>query len=132
MAQSDFLEYILPTKWSRWSAATTMLLAPLAYNLPTILPASWQAESEVSSFLIRCILALLTFLIGTLVVLSLVIGYSRKIPALQSENHRLEKLTAGLQDDVASLTNSVQAANGRLLNDGVPMERFYYVPAKRS
>lgn len=132
MVQLNVLEDILPTKWSRWSAATTILLTPLAYNLPSILPASWQAESEISSFLTRCILALLTLLIGTLVVLLLVIHYSRKIPVLELENHRLVNLTAGLQDDVASLTKSVQAANGGLLNEGVPMEKWYHVPSKRS
>jgi hypothetical protein len=73
MSPLDILEDILPTKPSRWSAAMTMLLVPLAYNLPSILPVSWQAESEVSAFLVRCLLALLTVLIGTFVVLAFVL-----------------------------------------------------------
>jgi hypothetical protein len=68
MAVSDILKDVLPTKWSQWSAAMTTLLVPLAYNVPLILPVSWQAESEVSSFLIRLLLALLTLSIGSSIV----------------------------------------------------------------
>jgi len=114
------------------TAALSILLGSGAVGLPEFLLKMGVQLPEEAALLIRISVPLTLWCVGSLIVLSLVIRYSRKIPLLESENHPLVKLTAELQDDVASLTKSVQDASGRLLREGVPMEKFYHVPPKRS
>ena len=123
MALSDILAEILPTKWSRWLAAMTIPLVPLAYNAPSILPVSWQAESEVSSFLIRLLLALLTLLIGSSIICILVLRalaqQKKKNTSLETEKENqkiaLNNLQTELQKRDAEINRLRQENKG--LND---------------
>lgn len=64
---------LLPTKWSRWIAGSSILLSAAAYNLPSLLPESVLTMQPLTLFLLKLLLSATTLLLGSLVVLILVV-----------------------------------------------------------
>ena len=76
---------LLPTKWSRWTAGSSILLSVVAYNLPSLLPESVLAIQPLTLFLVKLLLSISTLLLGSLVTLALVV---RAYNALKNEQNQ--------------------------------------------
>ena len=91
MSLENWLEDLLPTKWSRRVAFATVVASGGAYYIPSLLPSSFLPVSQEQEFLIRLLLLLLVASIGSLVVLLLVVrayhaqaaAYQREIQSIQ-------------------------------------------------
>jgi hypothetical protein len=68
MSIENWLEDLLPTKWSRRIALATAFFAGSAFAAPSILPASFLPALPEQVFLIRLVLALLTTTVGSIAV----------------------------------------------------------------
>jgi hypothetical protein len=79
---------LLPTKWSRWTAASSVALSVAAYNLPTILPLSGEALQPVTLFLIKISLLMSTLFLGALIILIMISKHSN---LLQSKLDNIEQ-----------------------------------------
>ena len=79
MKWDDELVALLPTKWSRWTAGSSILLSIATYNLPSILPLSGQATLPLTLFLMKLSLSMSVLLLGSLIVLILVVRHSNSL-----------------------------------------------------
>lgn len=77
---------LLPTKWSRWTAGSSLPLTVAAYNLPSLLPLSGQATEPLTLFLMKLSLSISTLWLVSFLTLVLVILAYRE----QSKQHTLE------------------------------------------
>lgn len=80
---------LLPTKWSRWTAGSLLLLSVVAYNLPTLLPLSGEASQPFTLFLLRISLFMLTLLFGALIIIIIISKHSN---LLQSKIDNIEQV----------------------------------------
>ncbi|MHB8321733.1 MAG: hypothetical protein ACYDA7_06925 [Acidithiobacillus sp.] len=80
---------LLPTKWSRWTAGSSLLLSVVAYNLSTLLPLSGEASQPFTLFLLRISLFMLTLLFGALIIIIIISKHSN---LLQSKIDNIEQV----------------------------------------
>ncbi|HUX29244.1 MAG TPA: hypothetical protein VMV78_01310 [Thiobacillus sp.] len=91
----NWLEDLLPTKWSRRLAMATVFLAGSAFAAPSILPASFLPALPEQVFLIRLVLLLLTTTVGSIAVsISVVRAYHAQAAAHQLAIQAMERAHA--------------------------------------
>ena len=93
MKCDDELVALLPTKWSRWTAGSSILLSISAYNLPSALPLSGQAIVPLTLFFIKLSLSIFVLLLGSWIVLFLVIRHFNSLQAKLDSQEKLHETT---------------------------------------
>jgi len=73
----EFLESWLPTKWSRWVTALTIMLTGVSIGMPEFLLKFDIKLSKENTLLIRVSVPLLILFLGTLIVLLIIVQYSK-------------------------------------------------------
>lgn len=111
----------LPTKWSRWSAGSSLPLAVAAYNLPSLLPLSWQTTEPLTLFLVKLLLLVSTLLLGAFITLLLVV---RAYNHLAKENTKITDKIITLESDIGIKAEEIKGLNNRLNNVKQDRPRF--------
>jgi hypothetical protein len=75
--RDDILESLLPTKWSRWIAALSIASGTASFFLPEFLKLVCIKISECTALLLRISTPLFLWLLGSLIVLAIVVQYSK-------------------------------------------------------
>ncbi len=123
---------LLPTKWSRWTAGSSLLLSVVAYNLPTLLPLSGEASQPFTLFLLRISLFMLTLLFGALIIIIIISKHSnllqRKIDNIEQVcEARIAKIKQAadpinnLKPGEALITENVFSGNPIIKKVNLPM-----------
>ena len=104
MSLENWLEDLLPTKWSRRVAFAAVAASGFAYYLPSLLPGSFLPASQEQVFLIRLLLLLFVAFVGSLIVLFLVVrAYRAQADAHQRD---LQAIQHAHSQDLESRANS--------------------------
>ena len=104
MSLENWLEDLLPTKWSRRVAFATVAASGFAYYMPSLLPSSFLPSSQEQVFLIKLLLLLLVACVGSLIVIFLVVrAYHAQAAAHLME---LQAIQRAHSQDLESRANS--------------------------
>lgn len=82
---------LLPTKWSRWTAGSSILLSIAAYNVPSILPLSGQATQPLTLFIMKFLLLTLVLLLGSLLIIFMVVRHSNSLQVLVDNQEQIHE-----------------------------------------
>lgn len=124
----EILDEVLPTKLSKWFVTLTVILVPIFYNLPLLLPPIWLPSSQEQIFLIRVTLSLLMMLLGMFAILVNIVIHVKKLVKTQSLHEKeIELLKETYEARIAEIKELTDPVNNLKLGEALIIENLWSV-----